>query len=74
MWSIIVDEMENTKQLKAIKRAMAIRGWSQGELARQLDYSPAHISRILNGTRRIGARRIIGASKLLNIPVEELLS
>lgn len=46
------------------------RDWSQAELARQSNISPAQITRLLNGERGIGENGIIAIARALKLPVD----
>lgn len=49
---------------------MQERGVSQNVLARELSISPAHLSRILSGKRRLGIDNAIRIAKILGVPME----
>jgi transcriptional regulator with XRE-family HTH domain len=61
-------------QSKAIRKALKQKSWSQREFARRLGVSEAHVSYVLSGERRIGRRYILAVSRMLGVPVEDLLS
>ena len=48
-------------------------GWTQAELARRSHITPAALSRILNGDRQPGVDTIVGLSRALNVPADEIL-
>lgn len=48
------------------------RGWSQGELARAIDYSQSWVSRVVNGQQSLTVRQIGELARRLNIPLHLL--
>jgi len=66
--------ISKTNQGKAIKRALRASGMSQGEFSRHLGVSPAHISKVINGTRRLSFKHMLDVSRILGISLEALLS
>lgn len=53
-----------------IRAWMKKQGLSQRELAELLGVHEAHISRILSGERRIGARLALRLAKQMRVPME----
>lgn len=53
-----------------LRQRMQERGVSQNVLARELSISPAHLSRILSGKRRLGIDNAIRIAKILGVPME----
>lgn len=51
---------------------MRERGVSQNALARELSISPAHLSRILSGKRRLGIDNAMRIARILGVPMESL--
>jgi len=66
--------ISRNNQGKAIKRALRTSGMSQGEFSRRLGISPAHVSRVINGTRRLSFKHMLDVSRMLGISLETLLS
>lgn len=48
------------------------RGWSQGELARAVDYSQSWVSRVVNGQQSLTVRQVGDLARRLNIPLHLL--
>jgi transcriptional regulator with XRE-family HTH domain len=48
------------------------RGWSQAELARRSGISPSQISRLINDSRGIREKSVLGISNALKIPPEDV--
>jgi transcriptional regulator with XRE-family HTH domain len=55
------------KQLRSILKK---RGITQRELAAEIGISPAQLSLILKGTRRLSVNKVIQLSKITGIPIE----
>ena len=48
------------------------RGWSQGELARAIDYSQSWVSRVVNGQQSLTVRQVGELARRLDIPLHLL--
>ena len=55
-----------------LRRTLRERRISQNKLARELSISPAYLSRILGGKRRLGIENGLRIARLLGIPLEDL--
>ena len=49
------------------------RGWVQAELARRANVTPSHISRLLSGETKLGLELVVGLSRALETPTDEVL-
>lgn len=49
------------------------RGWVQAELARRAHVTPSHISRLLSGETKLGLELVVGLSRALETPTDEVL-
>ena len=54
-----------------LRQMIQARRISQNKLAEELSISAAHLSRILNGKRRLGIDNALRIAKILGVPMEE---
>lgn len=62
------------KATEALQEALNERGWTQNELARQLETSSAVVSRWLTGQRRPELEMAVRLQRLLGISVESWIA
>lgn len=56
-----------------LQTEMDKRGLSQSELARRGEFNPASLSRVLSGTRQIGADMAVGIARALHVRPERVM-
>lgn len=52
-----------------VKRALRLKGWTQAQLATELDVDPAVVSKSLNGKANLELKTIVKLEKILNINI-----
>jgi len=60
--------MDQTRGPKMLKRALARKGWSQGDLERELGAGDAVVSKWVNGVRTPGLEYALAIERLLGVP------
>lgn len=56
-----------------LQQEMDKRGLSQSELARRGNFNPASLSRVLGGTRQLGADMAVGIARALHVRPERVM-
>ena len=62
--------MAQTRGPKLLERALARKGWSQGDLERELGAGDAVVSKWINGVRTPGLEYALKIERLLGVPAE----
>ena len=70
MFLVMGNQQEFTEWLQ---KAMLERGWSQADLSAKSGISEPHISKIVNGRRKIGVDACNAIAKAFNMPPEQVL-
>ena len=70
MFLVMGNQQEFTEWLQ---KAMLERGWSQADLSAKSGISEPHISKIVNGRRKVGVDACNAIAKAFKIKIEELL-
>ena len=65
--------MNHTLTLKLIQEWLKANGKTQAWLANQIGMSPALLSQVMNGNRKLQTKYMISTAKVMGIPLDQLL-
>lgn len=65
--------MNHTLTLKLIQEWLKANGKTQAWLASQIGMSPALLSQVMNGNRKLQTKYMISTAKVMGIPLDQLL-
>ncbi|HKQ50550.1 MAG TPA: helix-turn-helix transcriptional regulator [Phycisphaerae bacterium] len=69
-----LDDKESLKRIgRTIKAVRAIRGWTQGDLARKVGASQNHICNVEMGKREPGILLLLALAKVLGVSIDLLV-